>query len=74
MDECREYVKPADIEGYAMAGRIAAVEILMCGESRERVVVKLNTGEILCTNCLDVDEARACKKIIEFYMSVKLVR
>lgn len=73
MYECKEYIKPIDIEGYAMIGRITSVKSLMCNKGRERILVKLSTGETLCTQCLSIDEARLCKKIIEFYRNIKIV-
>ncbi|MCS7111950.1 MAG: hypothetical protein N3D82_03510 [Ignisphaera sp.] len=73
MDECREYVKPIDIEGYAMAGKVLSISSMMCNRNRERIIVKLDDGENLCTYCLDEDEAKLCKKIIELYRNVRIV-
>ncbi|MEM0006362.1 MAG: hypothetical protein QXV81_01035 [Ignisphaera sp.] len=72
MDSCKEYVKPMDIEGYAMMGMIVSATTTVCDDNRERVVVELNTGEMLCTPCISVSEAKLCKKIIEFYKNIEI--
>ncbi len=73
MGNCKEYIKPIDIEGYAMIGKITSAKSLACNKNREKILVELDNGETLCTQCLSIDEARICKKIIEFYRNIKIV-
>jgi hypothetical protein len=73
MEKCREYVKPIDIEGYAVADKISSIEYITCNKNKEMIIAKLKNGETICTPCIAKDEAELCKKVIGFYRNIVIV-
>lgn len=67
MEACAEELRLYVVEGYAIAGLVEAVTIAACDRRRGRVVVKLTSGERLCSECLEREAAERSRKLIEFY-------